>query len=112
MDNATRLLILAAEDFTGLWDAAFEMAHEPSAENAARQGLTQLLNDGLVRIFTGVDPARETPAQLEHGQELQALAPGPQWAVPEEGSEGELVYFAATHEGVTRLHELHWGNDT
>ena len=112
MDNATRLLILAAEDYTGLWDAAFEMAHEPSAEDAARQGLTQLVNDGYVRIFTGADPAREPPVELEHGRALEALAPGPQWAVPEEGSEGELVYFAATDEGVSRLHELHWGQDT
>lgn len=112
MDNATRLLILAAEDYTGLWDAAFEMTHEPSAEEAARQALKQLVNDGLVRIFTGIDPARTAPVQLQQGQDLEALAPGRQWAVPEEGTKGELVYFAASDKGVSRLHELHWGQGT
>ena len=111
MDNETRLLILAAEDYTGLWDAVFEMAHEPSAEEAARRVLTQLADDGLVRVFTGIDPAREAPVQFEEGEALEALAPGPQWAVPEEGTEGPLIYFAATNAGLALIQQLHWGED-
>jgi hypothetical protein len=109
MDNTTRLLILAAEDYTGLWDAAFEMAHEPLAEDAARGALTQLFEDGLIRIYVGVDPAIEVPVELEPRKALAALAPGAHWAVPAEGSQGELVYFAATDDGVSRIRELHWG---
>lgn len=108
-DNTTRLLILAAEDYTGLWDAAFEMAHEPLAEDAARSALTQLLEEGLIRIYAGVNPAIEVFVELEPRQALAALAPGAHWAAPAEGSQGELVYFAATDDGVSRLRELHWG---
>lgn len=108
-DNTTRLLILAAEDYTGLWDAAFEMGDEPAAEEAARQALTQLVNDGHVALFTSMDPAKDVPVQLERSKVLEALAPGPHWTVPEEGTDGVLVYFAATDAGVSRLRQLHWG---
>ncbi|WP_262848158.1 hypothetical protein [Mumia quercus] len=112
MENATRLLVLAAEDYTGLWDAAFEMAHESSAEDAARDALTQLLTDGLIRIFVGFDPAIEVPVELEPSRARAALAPGPHWEVPAEGTQGDLVYFAATDEGVSRIRELRWGEGT
>jgi hypothetical protein len=112
MDNTTRLLILAAEDYTGLWDAAFEMAHEPLAEDAARDALTQLFEEGLIRFYTGIDPAIEAPVELEPRQALAALAPGRHWAVPVEGTQGELIYFAATDDGVSRIRELHWGEST
>lgn len=111
MDNSTRLLILAAEDFTGLWDAVLEMAHEPSAEEAARRALEELLTDGHIRLFRGVNPALQAPVELEHEEVQDALAPGPHWSVPGEGTEGELVYFAATDEGVALIQRLHWGHD-
>lgn len=111
MDNTTSLLILAAEDFTGLWDAVFEMAHESSAEEAARRALKELLKGGHIRLFRGVNPALHAPVELDHDEVQDALAPGPQWSVPAEGTEGELVYFAATAEGVELIQRLHWGHD-
>ena len=112
MDNTTRLLILAAEDFTGLWDAEFEMADEPHPEEAARRALEHLLDGGHVKLFKGVNPALEDPVEIEHDQVRAALAPGPQWSVPAEGTDDELVYFAATDEGVALIQRLHWGHDT
>jgi hypothetical protein len=111
MDNTTRLLILAAEDFTGLWDAVFEMAHEPSPEEAARRALEQLLTDGHVRLFRGINPALQAPVELDHEESRDALASGPHWSVPAEGTEGGLVYFAATDEGVSLIQRSHWGRD-
>lgn len=111
MDNTERLLILAAEDFTGLWDAVFEMAHEPQAEVAARRALEHLLEGGHIRLFIGVDPALLTPVEVVDEQVQTALAPGPHWSVPGEGTKGDLVYFAATDEGVALIRNLHWGQE-
>ena len=109
MDNRTRLLVLAAEDFTGLWDAAIELAHERSAEEAARQALAQLASEGLIALFVGADPARAAPRLLDPAEILDALSPGPQWSVPGPESKWPFVYFAATDAGVALVQQLHWG---
>lgn len=112
MDNKTRLLVLAAEDFTGLWDAALELAHERSAEDAARQALEELASDGLIELFAGGDPARAELQALDRAEVPEALGPGPQWAVPGPRSEGPYLYFATTDAGLALIQQLHWGEDS
>lgn len=109
MENRTRLLLLAAEDFTGLWDAALELAHERSAEDVARRLLGQLTSEGLIELFVGTDPAQTAPRVLDADEIPDALSPGPQWSVPGDTSKGPFVYFAATDAGVALVQQLHWG---
>jgi hypothetical protein len=111
VDNRTRLLVLAAEDFTGLWDAQLELAHERSGEEAARQVLTQLANEGLIELFVGTDPAQAPLRALDRADTRDVLRPGPQWSVPERGSDGPFVYFAAADAGLDLVRRLHWGED-
>lgn len=111
MDNRVRLLILAAEDFTALWDARLELQHERSAEVVARQGLARLADDGLIEFFVGTGPAY-IERRLDHGEIAEALRPGPQWATPEDGSDGPFTYFAATDAGVDLIRSLNWGRVT
>ena len=111
-NNRTRLLVLAAEDFTGLWDALLELAHEASAEDAARQELAALANEGLIELFVGVGPAQEAPRALSQVEIPDALRPGPQWSVPAPGSKEPLVYFAASDAGTAVVQQLHWGEDS
>ena len=111
MSNRTRLLVLAAEDFTGLWEAPLELAHEASAEDAAGQELAALVDEGLIELFVGTDPAQETPRALDRAAIPDALRPGPQWSVPEPGSRGPCVYFAASDTGVALVQRLNWGEN-
>ena len=101
--------MLAAEDFTGLWNAALDLAHERSAEEVARQALAQLASEGLIALFIGADPAQAAPRVLDPAEIPDALSPGPQWSVPAHESKGPFVYFAATDAGLALVQQLHWG---
>lgn len=109
VDNRFRLLVLAVEDLTGLWDARLELDHEPLPEEAARAALVQLISEGLIVLFVADDLPRASPRMLDGGEALDALGPGLHWSVPNRASTGPFVYFAATDAGVALVQGLHWG---
>jgi hypothetical protein len=107
MDARTTLLILAAEDYTGLWDGAFSV---DGGSREAREVLQTLLQEGLIAIFTNDDPITYSMVELDHDDALVALAAEENWGVPEEGMEGVLVFFLTTPKGDACVRELNWGS--
>lgn len=108
MDATTKILVLAGEDWTGLWDAPLDLSDELQPEEAARLSLQQLVSDGLVEMFAG-NLDDDDPAVLDRDQALEYLRPGPQWGAPKPDEPGPLVYFSATPAGIDWLNEHHWG---
>jgi hypothetical protein len=112
MDNATRLLVLAAEDFTGLWDMALEFSgSDRDGRELASEALTQLVIDGLVEIYIGGPLFSSNPDPVAPDLLDVLLTPGPQWAVPEPGADGPFVYVAATDAGRNHLTAINWGQN-
>lgn len=110
MNTTTRLLVLAAEDFTGLWQAVLELPDEPQPEDGARRALGQLFSDGLIQLYEGGDLATSEPAILDRELTQSALGPGPQWVVPGPEDAGPWIYFAVSDTGLEWLQEHHWGH--
>lgn len=112
MDYATRLLVLAAEDFTGLWDVALEFSGgDRNGSELAGEALTQLVSDGFVEVYIGGPLDSLIPDPVASDFVDVFLAPGPQWAVPEAGVHGPFVYVAATDAGRAHLTAMNWGED-
>ena len=104
-----KILVLAGEDFTGLWDAVLDLHDEPQPQRKASAVLQDLVERGLVELYVGEDIALSDPAKLDLEGALAEFSPGPQWDVPAEGDAGPWVYFAATDAGVEWLRKHHWG---
>lgn len=109
MEGVTEILVLAGEDFTGLWEALLSMRDDPEPQAAAAAALHQLLERGLVELYESEDPSVSDPTLVDLESAYAALVPGPQWEVPGQGTVGPLIYFAATAQGVDWLTEHHWG---
>jgi hypothetical protein len=113
MDRPTRLLVLAGEDFTGLWDVASESldvgSHaEKSARELAGDALRVLLDEALIDLFTRRSAAWDfdpiPPSEV--GAVLQVeLA----WEAPADSDAAGRVYIAATPRGLERLRQASWG---
>lgn len=114
MDNATRLLVLAAEDFTGCqWDMALEFSSsDRQGKELASEALTQLVIDRLVDIYIGGPLFSSNPDPVAPDLVDVLLAPGPQWAVPEPGAHGPIVNVAATDAGRAHLTAINWGESS
>jgi hypothetical protein len=98
------LLCLAAEDYTGLWDAAAEAAkghHRMSwleAQRDASAALAVLLEQGLISLYLCEEPVgRGDIDELPPGKWRSTLAAGPHWNIPTPGVTS--VRFLATELG-------------
>jgi hypothetical protein len=103
-------MVLAGEDFTGLWDAALAVPAACDPVGTASSVLRDLVGAGLIELYESRDLAHSDPARLDSETGLAALLPGPQWDVPAAGENGPFIYFAATAAGVAWLHDHNWGH--
>lgn len=110
-----RLLVLAGEDFTGLWDAASEATSANSATGESpepgelvRDALGHLLEQGLIELFTRRSDTWEFDA-IRQSEIEAALRAGRVWEAPTGPDPAGRIYIAATRHGLERLHQANWG---
>jgi hypothetical protein len=100
--DAKALLWLAVEDYSGLWEAVWELRSlHPQADpdeliEASRAVLVGLLRDGLIELYRCVEPYGDTTPVAD--ADAPALLEAPKgWDVPEDGVLS--VRFTATAAG-------------
>jgi hypothetical protein len=97
-----RILLLAVEDYSGLWEAAFE-AKASNAELSDNQAVTladdiirQLLKKGWIKLFWSNWPSSDyTPVSVSQTNEV--LSNPLYWKTP--STNAKFIRYSATDEG-------------
>jgi len=98
-----RVLGMAAEDVTGLWEVLWELNTEyPKITPAVRlfvawYTMIHLIDDGLI-VLVRWDSAEHTEEEVGLGEVLFLLVDGHNWSAPED-SDSQQLRFHTTPEG-------------
>ncbi|WP_162943632.1 hypothetical protein [Arthrobacter celericrescens] len=102
MNDAKAILWLAIEDYSGLWEAAWQLqADHPDFDSTqtakrAKSVVNELLERGFVRLYRCQEPYGELSV-IDNGQVPEVLAEPANWNEP--GPESISIRFSATPAG-------------
>lgn len=105
------LLMLGTEDYTGLWDAVFEVQRSDAslsfedARAAAAELLDELARRGYIEFYSLVGTlGAAAPTRVEPESYGSILAPGSHWRPPDSA---ETLWFCylATEQGADAVHQ-------